>query len=88
MTSNALSRFQAWMTAAKPGERYKYASDIAVMGDTLRSATEGETWMDEVEPVRRAALAACVAGNVLLLQKRNGNSFDYIAQRRDTSKKR
>jgi hypothetical protein len=58
------------------------------MGDTLRSATEGEAWMNKVAPVRRAALAACVAGNVLLLQKRNGNGFDYIAQRRYTPKKR
>ena len=86
MTGDALTEFQDWMVTAKPGERYIYASGIHVMGDTSRSATD-KAWMDQVEPVRRAALAACVAGNVVLFQKRNGNGFDYYAQRKDTSKK-
>jgi hypothetical protein len=88
MASDALVEFKDWLVAAKPGERYVYASGIAVMGDIARSTEEGRAWMDKVRPVRRAALAAYEAGDVILLQKRNGKGFDYIAQRRNTSKKR
>ena len=88
MANDALVEFREWLSAAKPGERYVYASGIAVMGDIARSTEEGRAWMDKVRPVRRAALAAYEAGDVILLQKRNGKGFDYIAQRRNTSKKR
>ena len=33
MDDDGVSKFQAWLATAKPGERYIYASDIAVMGD-------------------------------------------------------
>jgi hypothetical protein len=38
--------------------------------------------MDKVRPVRKAARSAYEAGDVILLQRRNGKGFDYIAQRR------
>ena len=81
MDKNALVEFQKWLSAAKPGDRYVYASGLAIMGDIARTTNEGRAWMDKIRPVRVAARAAYVAGQVRLFQKRNGEGFDYIAER-------
>ena len=80
MASDALLEFQNWQ--AKTGERYVYASNVAVMGDIERHLREGRGWMDKIRPVRLAARNAYEAGEVLLFQRRNGTGFDYIAERR------
>ena len=83
MANDALVEFREWLSAAKPGERYVYASGIAVMDDIARNLKEDKAWIEKVRPVQRAALAAYEAGDVILVQKRN-----YIAQRRETAEKR
>jgi hypothetical protein len=82
MASDALLEFQNWLSQAKTGERYVYASNVAVMGDIERHLREGRGWMDKIRPVRLAARNAYEAGEVLLFQRRNGTGFDYIAERR------
>jgi hypothetical protein len=88
MANDALVEFREWLSAAKPGERYVYASGIAVMDDIARNLKEDKAWIEKIRPVQRAALAAYEAGDVILVQKRNGKGFDYIAQRRHTAEKR
>ena len=88
MANDALVEFREWLSAAKPGERYVYASGIAVMDDIARNLKEDKAWIEKIRPVQRAALAAYEAGDVILVQKRNGKGFDYIAQRRETAEKR
>jgi len=82
METDALIEFKNWLSIAKPGERYVYASGIAVMGDIARSLKEDKAWIEKIRPVQRAAWAAYQDDQIHLLQKRNGNGFDYIAQRR------
>jgi hypothetical protein len=82
MASDELLEFQKWLSQAKTGERYVYASGVAVMGDIERRAKEGRGWMDKIRPLRLAARSAYEAGQVLLFQRRNGKGFDYIAERR------
>ena len=83
MDDDGVSKFQAWLAKAKPGDRYIYASDIAVMGDRARLERDvhGERW-EPFENVRWTAWRAYQDGEVTLFQKRNGEGFDYIAERR------
>ena len=82
MAQDALFEFKSWLNIAKPGDSYVYASGIAVMGDISWSLKEDKAWVEKIRLVQRAALAAYQDGQVHLFQKRNGNGFDYIAQRR------
>jgi hypothetical protein len=83
MDDDGVSKFQAWLARAKPGERYIYASDISVMGDRARLERDchGTRW-EPFEHVRWTAWRAYQDGEVTLFQKRNGEGFDYIAERR------
>ena len=83
MDDDGVSKFQAWLAKAKPGERYIYAC-AAVMGDRARVSKDpySKDLLDPLENVRWTAWRAYQDGEVTLFPKRNGEGFDYIAERR------
>jgi hypothetical protein len=63
-----LESFEHWVRMAKPGAQICYARGVFLSG--------------ERQAVARAAFRAYEAGRVELCQRRNGEGFDYLAQKR------
>jgi len=63
-----LESFEHWVRMAKPGAQITYARSVFLS--------------EERRPVAKAAFRAYEEGKVELCQRRNGNGFDYLAQKR------
>jgi hypothetical protein len=63
-----LESFEHWVRMAKPGAQITYARGVFLS--------------EERQAVAKVAFRAYEEGKVELCQRRNGNGFDYLAQKR------
>ena len=76
------SAFQAWLKTAAPGSEYVYASGVVWLDERQKNNSKIYLLDEATRQVAREAWGEYELGKVELCQRRNGNGFDYLCQKR------